>query len=338
VSGAEATSHGAFPAVTPGAHVDPEPITTTPVVQTHRLSHRFGRTWALKDVDLEIDEGSLYALLGPNGAGKTTLLKILMGLLHPTSGEAQLRGRPIGSLSTRERARIAYVAEGQELPGWMTLRQLTAYLAPMYERWDAGLARHLEGRFRLPTDRRIHRLSRGEQMKTALLAALAARPEILIMDEPFTGMDALVKDEIVYGLLELAQSGDWTVLLCSHDIGELENLADWIGFLDRGRLILSEPLEVLRGRFRRVEVTLGSGALAEMNGMPPTWLSPQRAGNRVSFVTCDHGVAGWEDDVRVNLPGAGRVEVCGASLREVFVALAAEGMGGRDWESKGGLR
>ena len=339
MSGAGARRQGALPAATtPDTHVDLDPLPTPPVVQTNRLSHRFGRTWALREVDLEIGEGSLYALLGPNGAGKTTLLKVLMGLLHPTRGDAHLRGRPIGSLSTRERARIAYVAEGQDLPGWMTLRQLVAYVAPMYERWDAGLARHLEDRFRLPADRKIRRMSRGEQMKTALLAALAARPEILIMDEPFTGMDALVKDEIVYGLLELAQSGDWTVLLCSHDIGELENLADQVGFLDRGRLILSEPLEVLRGRFRRVEVQLGTGALTEMNGLPPTWLSPQRAGNRVSFVTCDHGVIGWEDDVRVNLPGAGRVEVSGASLREVFVALAAEGMGGRDWETTGGLR
>lgn len=337
MSGAEASRGVALPATAAETHFELEPLPSPSVVQTTGLSHRFGRTWALKDVDLEIGEGSLYALLGPNGAGKTTLLKILMGLLHPTRGEARLRGRSIGTLSVRDRARIGYVAEGQELPGWMTLRQLTAYLAPLYERWDQGLARHLEDRFRLPADRRIRRMSRGEQMKTALLAVLAARPEILIMDEPFTGMDALVKDEIVYGLLELAQTGDWTVLLCSHDIGELENLADWVGFLDRGRLILSEPLDVLRGRFRNVEVTLGSGALTEMNGLPPTWLSPQRAGNRVSFVTCDHGVAGWEEDVRVNLPGAGRVEVSGASLRQVFVALAAEGMGGRDWESTGGL-
>lgn len=308
-----------------------------PVIETRRLSRRFGRTWALRDVDLQIERGSLHALLGPNGAGKTTLLKILMGLLYPTRGQALLRGQSIRGMRTEARARIGYVAEGQELPGWMTLDVLRAYLAPLYPRWDHALAADLVDRFRLPGDRRIRSMSRGERMKTALLVALAPRPEILIMDEPFTGMDALVKDELIYGLLELAQTGDWTVLLCSHDIGELETLADSVGFLDRGRLILSEPMELLKGRFRRVEVSMRDGSLTEMNGLPPTWLSPQRSGNRVTFVTCDHGTEGWESDVRVNMPGTDVVRTHPASLREIFVALAAEGMGGRDWAHTGGL-
>lgn len=308
-----------------------------PVIQTLGLSHRYGRTWALRDVDLEIPEGGLYALLGPNGAGKTTLLRILMGLIRPTVGEARLDGRPIHDVSAADRARIGYVAEGQELPRWMTLGRLEAYLSPLYPTWDDELADHLRERFRLPSDRKIRKMSRGEQMKVALLVTLAPRPKILVMDEPFTGMDALVRDEIVYGLLELAQKGAWTVLLCSHDIGELENLADWVGFLDRGRLILSEPLDLLKQRFRKVEVALSPGSLTEMSGLPPTWLSPRRAGNRVSFVTCDHGTQGWEDDVRVNLPSVDRIDVAPATLREIFVALAAEGMGGRDWEAEGGL-
>lgn len=313
-------------------------LTEVPVIQTSRLSHRFGKTWALRNVNLEIPRGSLYALLGPNGAGKTTLLKILMGLLRPTSGEALLTGQPIRSMSSAQRARISYVAEGQSLPGWMTVTRLLRYLAPLYPTWDAALADHLQGRFRLTGDRKIRRLSKGERMKTALLVALAPRPDILIMDEPFTGMDALVKDELIYGLLELAQSGDWTVLLCSHDIGELENLADWVGFLDRGRLILSEPIEVLKDRFRRVEAALAPGSLTELNGLPPTWLSPQRAGNRVTFVTCDHGVDGWEADIRANMPGIHQIRTGPATLRDIFVALAAEGMGGRDWQREGGLR
>lgn len=308
-----------------------------PVIQTRRLSHRYRRTWALRDVDLEVPQGSLYALLGPNGAGKSTLLRIVMGLLHPTRGDALLRGRPLRTSSIADRARIGYVAEGQELPGWMTLATLESYLAPLYPAWDASLAAHLRERFRLPSDRRIGRLSRGEQMKVALLAALAPRPEILIMDEPFTGMDALVKDEIVYGLLELAQSGDWTALLCSHDIGELENLADWVGFLDRGSLILSEPVDILKERFRVVEVTMSPGSLTEPSDLPATWLAPKRAGHRLSFLTCEHGRPGWEQEVRASLPGAERVRVAHATLREIFVALAAEGMGGRDWDVAGGL-
>jgi ABC-2 type transport system ATP-binding protein len=308
-----------------------------PVIETQALSKRFGRTWALRDVDLEIPQGALYALLGPNGAGKTTLLKILMGLARPTSGEAALRGRETRRLSTAERARIGYVAEGQRLPEWMTLAQLERYLRPLYPRWDATLADQLRDRFRLPSRRKLRKLSRGERMKAALLVSLAPRPDILIMDEPFTGMDALVKDELVSGLLELAGDGAWTVLVCSHDIGRLELLADHVGFLDRGRLILSEPVELLTERFRRVEVTLGPGALAAPEELPPTWLSPKRSGQRLTFVSCDHGVDGWEADVRANIPGAREIRAEPASLREVFVTLAAEGFGGRDWERDGGL-
>ena len=194
-----------------------------------------------------VPEGALYALLGPNGAGKTTLLKILLGLLRPTAGRVALLGKELPYLTRRDRAAIGYVAEGQHLPGWMTMDRLEGYLAPLYPTWDFALASQLRERFRLPAGRKLRQMSRGERMKAALLVALAPRPRLLIMDEPFTGMDALVKDELVRGLLESVAGEGWTVLLCSHDIGELEGLADWVGFLDAGRLIISEPMDVLRG-------------------------------------------------------------------------------------------
>ncbi|HSR43439.1 MAG TPA: ABC transporter ATP-binding protein, partial [Longimicrobiales bacterium] len=168
-------------------------------VGTRGLTHRYGRHTALVDVDLDVPEGSLYALLGPNGAGKTTLMKILLGLLRPTSGQVRVRGRDVARLTAVDRRRIGYVAEGQELPDWMTVRQLQEYLAPLYPSWDGELAADLQERFRLAPGRKIRQLSRGERMKAALLSALAFRPEVLIMDEPFTGMDALVKDELVSG-------------------------------------------------------------------------------------------------------------------------------------------
>ena len=111
-----------------------------PVVETVGLTHRYGRHTALRDVDLVIPEGSLYALLGPNGAGKTTLLKILLGLLRPSEGEVRLLGKPSRRLTLAERASIGYVAEGQRLPDWMTLEQLEGHVAPLYESWDRGLA------------------------------------------------------------------------------------------------------------------------------------------------------------------------------------------------------
>jgi ABC-2 type transport system ATP-binding protein len=298
-----------------------------PAIETIGLTHRYGRDLALDDVDLVIPEGALYALLGPNGAGKTTLLKILLGLLTPTAGEVRLLGLHAGSLTLAERASIGYVAEGQQLPGWMTVEQLERYLAPLYPSWDHGLANELRGRFRLPTTQPIRRLSRGQRMKVALLCALAPRPRLLIMDEPFSGMDALVKDELVHGLLEFSSQEGWSVLLCSHDIGEIELLADAVGFLDHGRLVLSEPMHVLQDRFRWVEVIMNGGPLLTLDEMPPDWLSVGRCGRRARFVVADHGAPNWERDVHDRFPGAHRVEVRPASLREVFVALAREQLG-----------
>lgn len=290
------------------------------MIEARGLTHRYGQVNALQDVDLSVPEGSLYALLGPNGAGKTTLLQILMGLRRPTRGSATVLGRDVSRLTERDRAAISYVAEGQPLPGWMTLRELEDYLAPLYPAWDRALAADLRRRFRLDARRKLRTMSRGERMKAAVLCALAPRPRLLLLDEPFTGMDALVKDELVHGLLESAGEEGWTILACSHDVNELELLADWVGFLDAGRLTLSEPMEVLRDRLKRVDVVTQAGLLPA--GLPSGWLSVERSGPRISFLLSEPAEA---TDLRRWFPEAARIEVRAASLREIFVALARGG-------------
>lgn len=287
------------------------------MVDVAGLSYSYGRVQALRDVSFEVPEGALYALLGPNGSGKTTLLQILTGLRRAQAGRVSLMGLDSRALTTRQRAAMSYVAEGQQLPGWMRLEQLERYLAPLYPTWDAALARTLRERFDLDPRRQVGALSRGEHMKAALLCALAPRPELLIMDEPFTGMDALVKDELVRGLLESAGSEGWTVLLCSHDIGELELIADHVGVLMRGEMRVSESMDALKRRFRRVTVT----GVAEAMRADPAWLAVERAGERLRFVLDD------ADDARMRalaarFGGAAHVEVEEATLREIFVALA----------------
>ena len=291
-------------------------------VEVAGLTHRYGGVVALDDVSLTVPEGAVYALLGPNGAGKTTLLQVLIGLLRPRSGHVTVLGTPREALRVADRARIGYVAEGQRLPGWMKLRQLEAYLAPLYPGWDPDLADDLRRRFRLDPERRVGKLSRGEQMKAALLCALAPRPKLLLMDEPFTGMDALVKDELVRGLLGAAAGEGTTVVVSSHDLAELETLADHVGFLDRGRLLLSEPMDTLRARFRRVEL-VGTHGAPPADVLPPGRLMEERAGLRVSFLVADG------DDVastlRRTLGDDVVIDVRGATLREIFVALAQDG-------------
>lgn len=291
-------------------------------IEVDHLTFRYGSVTALRELDLSVPRGALYALLGPNGSGKTTLLQVLTGLRRPTSGRASVLGIDATALSWRDRARVGYIAEGQPLPGWMRLDQLEAYLAPLYDRWDPALAAELRERFALDPSRRISTLSRGEHMKAALLCALAPRPELLLMDEPFTGMDALVKDDLVRGLLETSGAEGWTVLLCSHDIGELELLADWVGFLDGGHMRLSEPMDAFRERFKRVEIVLSDASASVDGNAPGEWLGIERSGARLSFVLSHPQDGSVERYVSARVRDAARIDVRPASLREVFVALA----------------
>ena len=291
------------------------------VIEASHLTYRYGRTTALDDLGVAVPEGALYALLGPNGSGKTTLLQLVMGLRRPSAGRLTVFGVEGDALTRRQRAGIGYIAEGQQLPPWMRLRELEAYLAPLYSTWDRALAAELRQRFELDPGKRIGELSRGGQMKAALLCALAPRPKLLVMDEPFTGMDILVKDELVHGLLETSGNEGWSVLLCSHDIGELELLADWVGFLDHGRVTLSESVESLRARFKRVEARMTDETAARSLRPPEDWLSVERSGSRISFITA-HGDVERQDRLRALLPQATDVAVRDASLRELFIALA----------------
>ena len=286
-------------------------------IEARGVTQRFGGVQALTDVSLEVPEGAVYALLGPNGAGKTTLLHILLGLRRATAGDVSLLGTDVHRLTASQRAHIGYVAEGQRLPEWMTLDQLETYLAPLYEGWDGSLARGLRQQFGLDGTRPLRTYSRGEQMKAALLCTLAPRPTLLLMDEPFSGMDAAVKDDLVRGLLESAAGEGWTVLISSHDLLELESLCDRVGFLNQGRLLLSEPMDDMRDRFKAVDVMF-AGEAPSLLDAARDWLSVERSGRRMSFVTSAYDATA----LRAALPGDAHIDVRDATLREVFIALA----------------
>jgi len=282
------------------------------------LSYRYGRTLALDALDLTVPEGSMYALLGPNGSGKTTLMQILAGMRRASHGSAHVLGRDVRHLSVADRQRIAYVAEGQRLPAWMRLDEWEAYLAPLYPTWDHALAKSLRDRFGLDPKRKLGALSRGTAMKAALLGALAPRPQLLFMDEPFTGMDVIVKDELVRGLLDSAGQEGWTVLLCSHDIAEVELVVDWMGLLHDGRMTMSESMESLQSRFKRVEIV---DAGVSVDRLPRGAMQVERSGARTRFLVSDADET-LEARLRAQLPSDARVEVFDVSLREVFVAMS----------------
>jgi ABC-2 type transport system ATP-binding protein len=296
------------------------------IIETHNLSRQFGRTEAVSGLDLAVSAGSVCALLGPNGAGKSTTIKMLMNLLAPTAGEARVLGVDSRRLGPKDFAQIGYVSENQQLPVWMTVRQLLNYLRPFYPTWDLQLERELSSQLALPQDRKLSQFSRGMLMKAALLSSLAYRPKLLVLDEPFSGLDPLVRDELVKSIIEVSAAGSWTVLVSSHDIEEVERMTDHVALLDSGRLRLSEPIDALQARFRKIDfdVSPEPGAGEPKQGLPPAWLEFQRAGSRISFVDSAFNSAASERARNEFIP-AGRAVIRPMTLREIFLALARTG-------------
>ena len=290
------------------------------IIETNNLAHRYWRTEAVQDLNLAVPTGSVFALLGANGAGKTTTIKMLVNLLRPTAGEARVLGVDSRRLGERELAQLGYVSENQQLPLWMTVRQLLDYCRPFYPTWDTALETRLLAQFDLPWDRRLKQLSRGMLMKVALLSSLAYRPKLLVLDEPFSGLDPLARDDFVRGVLEASELGGWTVLVSSHDIEEVERLADHVALLEAGRLKFTETTESLLGRFRRVEVELNQVA-ANPGAQPATWLDWQTGAGRASFVASDYQPEKTEVACRERFPAAS-IQAHPMTLREIFIALA----------------
>jgi ABC-2 type transport system ATP-binding protein len=290
------------------------------VIETRDLSRRFKRLDAVEGLDLQVPAGTVFALIGPNGAGKTTTIKLLMNLIRPTRGTAHVLGTDSRRLGPRDFERIGYVSENQRLPDWMTPEQLLAYVRPLYPAWDEALCRKLQADLGLSERRPLRALSRGTRMKAALLAALAYRPQLVVLDEPFTGLDPLVRDELIRGLLELAGEHPWTVFVSSHDIEEVERLADWVGFIEAGRLTFAEPVASLLARFSLIEVTAHDDIALSLP-TNPSWLVQGITGRVLRFVDTAHAAPDALSRITTAYP---RTDVRAAplSLREIFVALA----------------
>jgi ABC-2 type transport system ATP-binding protein len=262
----------------------------------------------------------LYALLGPNGAGKTTTVHMLMNLLEPSSGQATVLGVDSKRLGPLEFARIGYVSENQKIPNWMTVEQLLAFCKPLYPSWDDGLCTKWIKKFELPLDRKVKALSRGMRLKAAMLAALPYHPTLLVMDEPFSGLDVTVREELIEGMLELSEQSGWTLFISSQDLEEIENIVDHVGFIDQGKLLFSEDLEQLQARFREVEITL-PGIQQIPAPWPQDWFMPQSAGNVVRYIDSRYRDGESEAQARQIFPEAADLSVSPMPLRSIFITL-----------------
>lgn len=291
------------------------------ILSARDLSKQFRRVPVLDGLNLDVPEGSVYGLIGPNGAGKTTTIKILMNILKPTSGSIDVLGIDSRGLSPDLLTRIGYVSENQELPDWMTVAYLLKYLKPFYPDWDDARAAELIAQFKLPPARKLRHLSRGMWMKAALAASLAYRPRLLVLDEPFSGLDPLVREDLIEGLVESA--AETTIFISSHDLGDIESFASHIGYLDAGRLQFSEEMASLTARFREVEVTVESpAAIPAKDKWPATWLRAEASPALVRFVDTRFDPDRTTNEIRNLFSNVRQISVNPMPLRAIFITLA----------------
>jgi len=293
-------------------------------IRTENLTKNFRRVMALDGLDLDVPEGAIYALVGPNGAGKTTAIKILMNILRPSSGRAEVLGADARRIAGKGFTAIGYVSENQELPGWMRVGAFLDYLRPFYPAWDRDLETELVRQFALPLNRKLRELSRGMRMKAALAGSLAYRPKLIVLDEPFGGLDALVRDELIEGMLERAAEA--TVFLSSHDLAEIESFASHVGYLDQGRLLFSEEMATLAGRFREVELTLAAPASLPVS-LPATWMQAKASASAVQFIESRFDQVRTGAEIRQVFGEPRNVAFTPMSLRSIFLAMARKGRG-----------
>ncbi len=300
----------------------------TPAIEAHQYSKSFGSTQALAPLDLIVPRGAIFALVGHNGAGKTTLIKLLMNILQPTSGSATILGESTAALTGSLLTRVGYVSENQEMPEWMTVQGMMDYLRPFYPTWDD---RNLLADLELPPNRKLKHLSRGMKMKAALASVLAFRPPLILMDEPFSGLDPLVRDELIEALLDRmnadrdpAEESTTTILISSHDLAEVESFATHVGFLHQGHLLFAEPMGTLTARFREVTVTLApSDAAAKIPAnLPASWLLPESTASVFRFIHTQAEAESIEAQVRAALPNVESIQSEPMTLRTIFLTLA----------------
>jgi ABC-2 type transport system ATP-binding protein len=221
-----------------------------PVIEIADLTRRFGARAALDGVSLSIARGGVYGLVGANGAGKTTLIKHILGLLRAEGGSVRVFGRdpvadPVGVLS-----RIGYLSEENDLPGWMRIDELIRYTRAFYPAWDDGYAEELRQTFALDPAAKIKEMSKGQKARAGLLIALAYRPELLVLDEPSSGLDPIVRRDILGAVLRTIADEGRTVLFSSHLLDEVEQVADHVTMIRQGRIVVSAPLAEIKESHR----------------------------------------------------------------------------------------
>ena len=233
---------------------DPFPSASPPIVQVEKLTRRFGDKVAIHELSLVIPRGGVFGLIGSNGAGKTTLLRHLLGMLKAQTGSVRVFGldpvdNPVGVLG-----RIGYLSENRDLPNWMRVRELMRYTQAFYPAWDERYAEEMREAFDLDPKARIRNLSRGQRARAGLLVAIAHRPELLVLDEPSSGLDPVVRRDILGAIIRTIGDEGRTVLFSSHLLEEVERVADRVAIIHQGKIMLTASMDEMKETHRRITV------------------------------------------------------------------------------------
>lgn len=226
----------------------------TLAVELVGISKVYGRKKAVDCLSLEVPRGSILGFLGPNGAGKTTTIKMMLGLSRPNEGGGRILGLDMVRDTVAVRRNIGYVAEVQQMYGYMTVQELLAFCRPFYSRWNEKLAAGYLDMFQLPLREKVKNLSKGMKTQLALVAALAPEPELLILDEPTSGLDPLSRQEFLRIILEEISVQGRTVFFSSHQLQDVERVADQVAIIDQGRLLAVRPLDELKTGIKKIRV------------------------------------------------------------------------------------
>jgi ABC-2 type transport system ATP-binding protein len=287
------------------------------VIETSQLCKSYKDKQALRGLDLRVPAGSIFGFLGRNGAGKTTTIKTLMGLLRADSGSARVFGTTVADAdhSVEIRRRIGFVTEDKELYPYMTVEEMIRFTRPLFPKWRRDLERRYLEIFELPLKGKIPDLSKGMRSKLVLLLAISRGADLLILDEPTDGLDPAAIEDVLRELVTLAATSGTTMFFSSHQLAEVDRIADHIGIIDRGRMIVSGSLDDIKSRYRRIRVVLENPdelALRWKDGVESVYQE-----GRVVSLLASRNVDGIVEQAQA-IPGA-VVERHPVSLKEIFL-------------------
>ena len=293
---------------------------TEPAVVFEKVTRRFGKTTALDGVVFDLPPGAVLGLIGRNGAGKTTALRLALGTLWPDTGRIRTLGLDPVTQGVEVRTRVALLSEESSLYPWMTVAEIVAFASRLHPRWDASLAASLVKDLELDGTKKIKALSRGTRAKVALVLAVASRPELLLLDDPTSGLDPLVRRQVLDGVLQSVADAGGSVVYASHLVHDVERVSDRIIVLDDGKIRLAGELEALKAGIKRARAVFDGDAPA------PEGYIDVHADGRVLTVTAEASNGQLETSLRAL--GAREITVETLPLEEILVALLRSGRSG----------